>query len=53
MTRLHSSADLHAFVMDHSQVLKERIQKAHDSVLEAEELRDWTEDLIDLAQQYI
>lgn len=54
MTRLHSSPDLHDFVMEHSQVLKTRISsKSFDNILEAEELRDWTEDLIDLAQQYI
>jgi hypothetical protein len=54
MTRLHNSSDLHDFVMDHSQVLKARISsKSLDNILEAEELRDWTEDLIDLAQQYI
>lgn len=54
MTRLHSSSDLHDFAMEHAQVLKARISsKSFGNILEAEELRDWTEDLIDLAQQYI
>ena len=40
--------------MQDAQVLKARISsKSFGNVLEAEELRDWTEDLIDLAQKYI
>jgi len=54
MTRLHNSSDLYDFVMDHSQVMKARISlKSFDNILEAEELQDWTDDLIDLAHQYI
>ena len=52
MTRLHASSDLYDFVMDYSQVLKSHT-KSFNNILEAEELRDLTEDLLDLAQQYI
>lgn len=52
-TRLHSSPELYDFVIEHSQILKSRISsKSFQNKLEAEELRDWTEDLLDLAQQY-